>query len=360
VDASLGTAVDVADAVQLPQHEVAVADRELVAVECPWRRTRCSVALVVEGAAVAGAAESRLLPRLRRGDRAACGWWTRAGRTRPSGCVGQPTCVQRLDMIVKLGTLPSRPLLRDVCRSPRHFPAAGSVRKVVMTNAHLGERRASAEIAHRAAGAPRGWQDREPGGRQGDRGPPRNPPRPIVARLRKRSRDTRSVSGHRRSSCCLAGAGSGTLGGVVCGAGSDCAARGSRRPQRSSASGVITVGFDGREPTRSPRDADARPKARRSSSPGAGRSARPRSLIDTSLHCGEVEWRGSTLPVADEKGRRSLEAAGCLDEAVVGCGRFSRRRRTKSDPFAVRPWSRPLPGRSRPASSIGWVMPVNR
>ena len=30
----------------------------------------------------------------------------------PFGCVGQPTCVHRLDMIVKLGRLPSSPLLR--------------------------------------------------------------------------------------------------------------------------------------------------------------------------------------------------------------------------------------------------------
>src|SRR5207244_2047229 len=50
-------ALDAADAVQPAEHEVAVADRELVPVERPWSRPGGAVALRVELAAVTGAAE---------------------------------------------------------------------------------------------------------------------------------------------------------------------------------------------------------------------------------------------------------------------------------------------------------------
>ena len=51
-------AVDSADAVDRAEHETPVANRELVPVERPWCRAGCAVALGVELAPVAGAAEA--------------------------------------------------------------------------------------------------------------------------------------------------------------------------------------------------------------------------------------------------------------------------------------------------------------
>src|SRR5690349_11064360 len=56
----------------------------------------------------------------------------------PFGCVGQPTCVQRLEMIVKLGDFPTTPLFRTYAARREISPAWGSDRKVAMTNSPSG------------------------------------------------------------------------------------------------------------------------------------------------------------------------------------------------------------------------------
>jgi hypothetical protein len=48
----------------------------------------------------------------------------------PFGWVGQPTCVQRLERTVKLGSPPRRPLLRTYAARREISPAAGSARNV--------------------------------------------------------------------------------------------------------------------------------------------------------------------------------------------------------------------------------------
>ena len=89
-------------------------------------------------------ASERGRPR-RRSSAALCRCWAKTG---PFGCVGQPTWVQRLDMMVKLGTLPTDPLLRTYAARRETSPACGSARNVATTNSPSG----NAEIGPRSTG----------------------------------------------------------------------------------------------------------------------------------------------------------------------------------------------------------------
>jgi len=55
------------------------------------------------------------------------------------GCVGQPTWVQRLERIVKLGSVPSRPLFLMYAARRELTPAAGSERNRATTNSPSGK-----------------------------------------------------------------------------------------------------------------------------------------------------------------------------------------------------------------------------
>jgi len=61
----------------------------------------------------------------------------------PLGWVGQPTWVQRLERIVKLGSVPSRPLFLMYAARRELTPAAGSERNRATTNSPSGRRRAA-------------------------------------------------------------------------------------------------------------------------------------------------------------------------------------------------------------------------
>ena len=112
-------AVDLRDAVVAAEDQVALDDRELVAVERAHGRTGRAVALGVVGAAVAGAAEAGdgehrdgrhdLTPG--RLHRLGLGLLHEAERLH-----GQPRCAQRFEMIVKLGHPVERAVVADVRR----------------------------------------------------------------------------------------------------------------------------------------------------------------------------------------------------------------------------------------------------
>ena len=86
----------------LAEEEVAVADRERVAVERAHGRARDAVPLGVVLAAVARAAEARRLHRDASSRRLYC---VRLASSWPFGWTGQPRCAQWFEMIVKLGRL---------------------------------------------------------------------------------------------------------------------------------------------------------------------------------------------------------------------------------------------------------------
>jgi hypothetical protein len=105
-------------------------------------------------------------------------------KTGPFGWVGQPTCVQRLDIAVKLGTPPTSPLLRMYAARRDTSPASGSERKLAMTNRPSGK----ASTGPRSTGRLR-WPSNDGSAANPATGmampAATRPPIPIVAQARK-------------------------------------------------------------------------------------------------------------------------------------------------------------------------------